>query len=149
MSQVHILDVKILNNPAKFLDPYQFEIAFEAQDSISADDILEFRIVYVGSSKSEEHDQELDVIEISPIPAGTSRFTVETDPPEPSKIPLDDLLGVTVIFVACVLNGKEIVRIGFFCNVHYEDPQAELDEPDFKLLNRNVCIDEPRITVHG
>ncbi|KAL0231140.1 hypothetical protein GEMRC1_010545 [Eukaryota sp. GEM-RC1] len=147
MHPVTVLDVKLLNNPAKFLDPYTFEIVFEADQNLTSEDMLEFKFIYVGSAKSTEHDQELEVIEISPIPAGVNRFSVETDAPDGSQIPLDDLLGNTVILVMCYLNKQEITRVGFFVNVHYEDPDMELDEPDFSLLLRNVNTSEPRITV--
>ena len=34
MSVVSILGVKILNNPAKFTDPYHFEITFECLEQL-------------------------------------------------------------------------------------------------------------------
>ncbi|KAL0227956.1 hypothetical protein RCL1_004099 [Eukaryota sp. TZLM3-RCL] len=149
MSSVSVVSVKLLNNPAAFLDSYVFEIVFEADASVTPDDVLEFRFVYVGSSKSEEFDQELDTIEVSPIPLGISKFSIETSAPDPQKIPLDDLLGVTVIFVSCLLNNREVVRVGFFCHVEYIDPENEPDEPNFSLLRRNVNVEEPRITAVG
>lgn len=74
-----------MNNPAKFDDGYHFRIKFEAiaplaegqsrsiprrsrsasvaeSGSLTDDQTLdlEWRLIYVGSAKSEEHDQELD-----------------------------------------------------------------------------------------
>lgn len=34
MSVVSLLGVKIVNNPASFLDPYQFEITFECLEQL-------------------------------------------------------------------------------------------------------------------
>jgi histone chaperone ASF1 len=50
MSVVTLLDVKVLNNPAAFTDPYQFEITFEANDTLQKD--LEWKLTYVGSAQS-------------------------------------------------------------------------------------------------
>ena len=67
MSVVSLLGVKVLNNPAKFNDSYEFEITFECLEqlqkgewsrivcvesilSFSLD--LEWKLVYVGSATS-------------------------------------------------------------------------------------------------
>jgi histone chaperone ASF1 len=50
MSVVSLLDVKILNNPAPFNAPYQFEITFEALENLQKD--LEWKLTYVGSAQS-------------------------------------------------------------------------------------------------
>ncbi len=34
-------------------------------------------MVYVGSAKSQEYDQELDSVMVGPVPLGTSRFVLE------------------------------------------------------------------------
>lgn len=34
MAKVHIVDVKVLNNPCPFFSPFQFEIVFECIDEI-------------------------------------------------------------------------------------------------------------------
>lgn len=50
MSVVTLLDVKVLNNPAGFNDPYNFEITFESLESLQKD--LEWKLTYVGSAQS-------------------------------------------------------------------------------------------------
>jgi histone chaperone ASF1 len=40
MSVVSLLGVKIVNNPAPFLAPYQFEITFECLEQLQKGDIL-------------------------------------------------------------------------------------------------------------
>lgn len=49
MSVVTLLDVKVLNNPAQFNAPYQFEITFESLENLSKD--LEWKLTYVGSAQ--------------------------------------------------------------------------------------------------
>ena len=50
MSVVTLLDVKVVNNPALFSAPYQFEITFEALEQLQKD--LEWKLTYVGSAQS-------------------------------------------------------------------------------------------------
>ena len=66
MSVVSLLGVKILNNPAKFTDSYEFEITFECLEPLQkgtshcrrwmtlADLLvdLEWKLIYVGSATS-------------------------------------------------------------------------------------------------
>ena len=80
---------------------------------------------------------------------GSYRFVFEGNPPDPSKIPVDDLLGVTVILLTCSYQDKEFIRIGYYVNVGYSDP--ELNEnppevPDLSRLSRSILIDHPRVT---
>jgi len=49
MSVVTLLDVKVLNNPAAFDAPYQFEITFESLENLQKD--LEWKLTYVGSAQ--------------------------------------------------------------------------------------------------
>lgn len=53
MSVVTLLDVKVLNNPAEFGTPYQFEITFESLETLTHD--LEWKLTYVGSAQSYAH----------------------------------------------------------------------------------------------
>jgi histone chaperone ASF1 len=50
MSAITLLDVKIVNNPAPFNAPYQFEITFDSLEQLSKD--LEWKLTYVGSAQS-------------------------------------------------------------------------------------------------
>jgi hypothetical protein len=62
---------------------------------------LEWKVLYVGSSAGPDYDQELDSVLVGPVPIGTSRFVLQTDCPNPARIPDEDLLGATVVMV-CV-----------------------------------------------
>ena len=46
MSIVSLLGIKVLNNPAKFTDPYEFEITFECLESLKHD--LEWKLTMLG-----------------------------------------------------------------------------------------------------
>ena len=56
MSKVQINNVVVLNNPAMFKSPLQFEITFDCMENLEDD--LEWKMTYVGSADSQSHDQE-------------------------------------------------------------------------------------------
>lgn len=109
---VDITNVTVLDNPTSFTNPMQFEITFECVAPLSDD--LEFKVIYVGSANSESHDQVLDSILVGPIPVGVNKFVFQVDPPDPSRIPREDVLGVTVALITCSYKDQEFVRIGYY-----------------------------------
>lgn len=147
MSVVSLLGVKVLNNPAKFGDSYQFEITFECLESLQKD--LEWKLTYVGSATSTEHDQELDSLLVGPIPTGVNKFVFEADPPDTTRIPDAEVLGVTVILLTCAYDGREFVRVGYYVNNEYESEEMNADPPAKPVLEkvrRNVLAEKPRVT---
>ncbi|KAF4636141.1 hypothetical protein G7Y89_g1935 [Cudoniella acicularis] len=147
MSVVSLLGVNVLNNPAKFGDPYQFEITFECLESLQKD--LEWKLTYVGSATSDEHDQELDSLLVGPIPVGVNKFIFEADPPDTSRIPDAEILGVTVILLTCAYDSREFVRVGYYVNNEYDSDELNVDPPPKPILGRvrrNVLAEKPRVT---
>ena len=80
---------------------------------------------------------------------GTYRFVLEADPPDPSKIREEDIIGVTVLLLTCSYMGQEFIRVGYYVNNDYDDEQLR-EEPPAKLLidrvQRNILTDKPRVT---
>ncbi|RDW67857.1 putative ASF1-anti-silencing protein [Coleophoma cylindrospora] len=147
MSVVSLLGVKILNNPAKFGDSYQFEITFECLESLQKD--LEWKLTYVGSATSDEHDQELDSLLVGPIPVGVNKFIFEADPPDTKRIPDAEILGVTVILLTCAYDSREFVRVGYYVNNEYDSEELNADPPAKPILDRvrrNILAEKPRVT---
>ena len=75
MAKVQITNVTVLDNPSPFQNPIQFEITFECIEDLSDD--LEWKIIYVGSAESEEHDQTLDSVLVGPVPSGRHMFVFQ------------------------------------------------------------------------
>ncbi|XP_014246508.1 histone chaperone asf1 [Cimex lectularius] len=147
MAKVQIGNVIVLDNPASFLTPFQFELTFECIEELKED--LEWKMIYVGSAESEEYDQVLDTIYVGPIPEGRHMFVFQADAPDVTKIPVEDALGVTVLLLTCSYRGQEFVRVGYFINNEYSD--LELREnppavPQFDKVVRNILGTEPRVT---
>lgn len=73
----------------------------------------------------------------------------QADPPDPSKIREEDIIGVTVLLLTCSYLGQEFVRVGYYVNNDYDDEQLR-EEPPSKVLvdrvQRNILADKPRVT---
>ena len=104
MAKVHVCNVLVLDNPARFMSKLEFEITFECIEDLPED--LEWKIIYVGSAESEEFDQILDTVYVGPVPEGRHKFVFTADPPNPQKIPVSDVVGVTVILITCAYRGQ-------------------------------------------
>jgi len=147
MSVVSLLGVNVLNNPARFNDKYCFEITFECLQQLEKD--LEWKLTYVGSAQSDNYDQELDSLLVGPIPVGVNKFVFEADPPDTKRIPVDELLGVTVVLLTCSYDGREFVRVGYYVNNEYDEEELVNDppaKPVIEKIRRNVLSEKPRVT---
>ncbi|KAK6151024.1 hypothetical protein DH2020_015956 [Rehmannia glutinosa] len=147
MSAVNITNVAVLDNPASFLSPFQFEISYECVASLKDD--LEWKLIYVGSAEDETYDQLLESVLVGPVNVGNYRFVLQADPPDPSKIREEDIIGVTVLLLTCSYVGQEFIRVGYYVNNDYDDEKLR-EEPPQKILidkiQRNILSDKPRVT---
>lgn len=147
MAKVHITNVVVLDNPSSFFNPFQFELTFECIEELKED--LEWKMIYVGSAESEEHDQVLDTIYVGPVPEGRHIFVFQADPPDVTKIPEQDAVGVTIVLLTCSYRGQEFVRVGYFVNNDYADQETRENPPPkplFDKLTRNILATKPRVT---
>lgn len=147
MSVVSLLGIKVLNNPAKFTDSYEFEITFECLEQLKED--LEWKLTYVGSSDSLEHDQELDSVLVGPVPVGINKFVLMADAPSPDLIPAKELVSVTVILLSCSYKEREFVRVGYYVNNEYDTEELRENPPNkvqVEHIVRNILAEKPRVT---
>jgi hypothetical protein len=80
---------------------------------------------------------------------GINKFVFEADPPDTKRIPIDELLGVTVILLTCAYDGREFVRVGYYVNNEYESDELRDEppaKPDVEKIRRNVLANKPRVT---
>ncbi|GKY90460.1 hypothetical protein MPSEU_000019800 [Mayamaea pseudoterrestris] len=157
MALVNVVNMDVLDNPTCFLNPFQFEITFECLQELEDD--LEWKVLYVGSAHDSSRDQVLDEILVGPVPVGVNKFVLQADAPDPSKLPPDEIVGVTVVLVTCSYQEREFVRIGYYVNNEYtlqpEQPLGEGEEPspppswpqlDLQHVQRHILADKPRVT---
>ncbi|RMZ70271.1 histone chaperone asf1 [Pyrenophora seminiperda CCB06] len=143
----------VKNNPARFDEPYEFEITFECleqlQKAINKKADLEWKLTYVGSATSNEFDQELDSVFVGPLPVGVNKFQFRADPPNLSRIPNSEIIGVTVILLSCSYEEREFVRVGYYVNNEYTDEALALDPPTkpvIEKVQRQILAEKPRVT---
>ncbi|KAK4960147.1 Histone chaperone asf1 [Elasticomyces elasticus] len=147
MASVSLLNVAVRNNPAPFNAAYEFEITFECLEPLAKD--LEWKLTYVGSATSSDHDQELDSLLVGPIPVGVNKFVFEADPPNTAHIPATEILGVTVILLTCSYDEREFVRVGYYVNNEYVDETLANEppaKPVLEKIKRSILAEKPRVT---
>ncbi|KAF3522018.1 hypothetical protein F2Q69_00050898 [Brassica cretica] len=108
MSAINITNVSVLDNPAPFVSPFQFEISYECLTSLQDvtdsfnhllvskynikknDSVylvpffcvgtdLEWKLVYVGSAEDETYDQTLESVLVGPVNVGNYRFVLQVN----------------------------------------------------------------------
>ena len=147
MAKVHVQNVVVLDNPSNFSNPFQFEITFECTEDLNED--LEWKIIYVGSAESEAYDQTLDTVYVGPVPEGRHMFVFQAESPNSAKIPVQDAVGVTVVLLTCSYRNQEFIRVGYYVNNEYSDPELKENPPavpQFDKLSRNILASNPRVT---
>lgn len=86
---------------------------------------------------------------MGPIPEGRHIFVFQADAPDTSKIPEQDAVGVTIVLLTCSYRGQEFVRVGYFINNDYSDPELRENppqKPQFDKMSRNILASKPRVT---
>ena len=125
---------------------------------------MEWKVLYVGSAQDASRDQILDAILVGPVPVGVNKFVLQADAPDPNKLAPEDLLGVTVVLVTCSYKEREFVRVGYYVNNEYHDPNAPPPPPPPtdgseppppppiphpvppEHIQRQILADKPRVT---
>jgi len=147
MSLVNITQIQVLDNPAAFTAPFQFEIVFECNGELKDD--LEWKLIYVGSPDSAENDQVLDSIMVGPVPIGVNKFLFTADAPKIELLPKNDIVEVTVVLLCCLYMDKEFVRVGYYVNNEYLDEELREQPPErvqIDKLSRNILASKPKVT---
>jgi len=78
-------------------------------------------------------DQVLDEVAVGPVPVGVNKFVLQADAPDPSTIPQQDILGVTVVLVTCSYLNQEFCRVGYYVNNDYTEAYDPETGPNYPL----------------
>ncbi|KAF4611604.1 hypothetical protein D9613_003913 [Agrocybe pediades] len=143
---VTIRNVEFINNPARFSDVYRFRVTFECIAPLEDD--LEWRLIFVSCPGDEALDQELDDCLVGPVPQGINSFEFEGSAPDPSRIPEEDVLGVAALILTGSYRDQEFVRVGYYQNTEYDNPEMNETPPPKIMFNRLVrdISTKPRVT---
>ena len=80
---------------------------------------------------------------------GINSFEFEGSPPDPSKIPTEDVLGVAALILTGSYNDQEFVRVGYYQNTEYDNPEMREAENITPIVNERLQRDisqKPRVT---
>jgi len=80
---------------------------------------------------------------------GINKFVFEADPPNLSKLPSSEILGVTVILLTCSYDNREFVRVGYYVNNEYDNEEMQNEPPTkpiIERIRRNILAEKPRVT---
>ena len=83
------------------------------------------------------------------LTTGVNSFELEAEAPSPEKIPVEDLLGVTVILLTASYKDAEFIRVGYYVNNAYESEEMRENPPEQVQLDkvkREVLASKPRVT---
>ena len=56
-------------------------------------------------------------------------LSLQADPPDITKIPVQDATGVTVVLLTCGYRTQEFIRVGYYVNNEYADPELKENPP--------------------
>jgi histone chaperone ASF1 len=120
---------------------------------------LEWKLIFVSSPDREQFDQELDDCMVGPVPVGVNSFTFSAPPPDPSRIPREDALGVAAVILTGSYKDQEFVRVGYYQNTEYDSQEmrdqyaaavqngtANQMDIIWSRLVRELLADKPRVT---
>ena len=66
---------------------------------------------------------------------------MQADPADATKIPSSEVVGVTVVLVTCSYKGQEFVRVGYYVNNAYSDPELQENPPEKHQLEAVSTVD--------
>lgn len=72
--------------------------------------------------------------------------TFQADPPNVSRIPENDALGVTVVLLTCSYKTQEFIRVGYFINNEYSDPELRENAPSPPQFDKVLLSNRNSIT---
>ena len=65
-------------------------------------------------------------------------FPFQAKSPDPSQIPDEDLVGVTVVLLTCSYKDREFVRVGYYVNNEYTEEEMKENPPARPVIEK-VC----------
>jgi len=63
-------------------------------------------------------------------------FLFQAKSPDPSQIPDEDLVGVTVVLLTCSYKDREFVRVGYYVNNEYTEEEMRENPPARPVIEK-------------
>lgn len=123
MSKVRVTNIQLPHVKSPFNSPIKLSIEFEALAPLAQE--LHWKVIYIGSANSCQHDQVLESFSFPVTALGACSFQVDVAAPDHRLIPtFDDLLGATLLMISAVYNESEFFRCSYFVYNNFQDEGA-------------------------
>lgn len=148
IASVQLSELELLSaNPAYFTEPMQWRVRIDLLERLPRPVTMSF--VWVGSARSDKHDQTLDEFEVGPLACGPNEFIVDHNAPDVDEIPREELLDIAGMYLMFSYAGQPFLRVAYCVKVAYWDEQLNLAPPRAprtEMLGRNVLMQRPMMS---
>lgn len=141
---IKVCNVKVLENPSNFLQPFQFKITFTADEDLKNDE-YEWKIVYVGSAESKDFDQVLLSESLGFYSKGQHDLILRSTSIDPVKIPKDELLAPSIVLLVGYHKNKQFFQVGYLVVKEYLDDEEPDVITEYDKLQKTIVEDFTRI----
>lgn len=141
---IKVCNVKVLENPSNFLQPFQFKITFTADEDLKNDE-YEWKIVYVGSAESKDFDQVLLSESLGFYSKGQHDLILRSTSIDPYKIPKDELLAPSIVLLVGYHKNKQFFQVGYLVVKEYLDDEEPDVITEYDKLQKTIVEDFTRI----
>lgn len=141
---IKVCNVKVLENPSNFLQPFQFKITFTADEDLKNDE-YEWKIVYVGSAESKDFDQVLLSESLGFYSKGQHDLILRSTSIDPDKIPKDELLAPSIVLLVGYHKNKQFFQVGYLVVKEYLDDEEPDVITEYDKLQKTIVEDFTRI----
>jgi histone chaperone ASF1 len=92
--------------------------------------------------------QVLENVLVGPLEVGQSRFVFRAPPPQLSRIPSKDVIGVTVMILWVSYRGADFCKVGYYVNNEWQgdEEEARRGAPDPARISRDVLASRMKIS---
>lgn len=88
----------------------------------------------------------IDEFDMKNIEPGCMTFNTDSNAPDFSRIPPNEIIGTTAILISVSYEGQEFFRVGYYIINEYEDPNAEVPaQIQLQKIRRRIIAENPRI----
>jgi histone chaperone ASF1 len=147
IASVQLTELEMLSaNPAYFTDRLQWRMRLECLEELPEPITVAF--TWIGSAKSDEHDQLLGEFDIGPLTLEVNEVVLEHDAPQIGLIPADELFELTGLYITLSYRGERFLRVNYFAKVAFWDNEHMLNPPahlDLSYIGRNMLMDRPNV----
>ena len=141
---ISIDKVTVCNPVAKFTDEIVFDIEFQCTKQMKTP--ITWKVIYLGSADSHEHDQVLRTIDVGPTEVGINRVVFRAKPPSIDLIPFDEF-PLAMFNVRATYKDQEFFQVCYFVSNDPPPEATSFEGLDLTQIPREIDVQNP--TIHS